>query len=132
MRLQLAPADALPGVANDAEYFLVLGDGADLLRRHAAPGQTVLPLAWSNPFPLLLGTRPPPHELLWWDAGRTFSATTRPNPALLLAGVDHVLVPKTYYDLPTSAAMIEIYADAIKSDFALRAGSRYWSLWSRK
>ncbi len=132
VRLSSAPADALPGVGNDAEYFLVLGDGVDLLRRHAAPGQAVLPLAWSNPFPLLLGTRPPPHELLWWDAGRTFSAKTRPDPALLLAGVDHVLVPKTYYDLPTSAAMIEIYADAIKAGFVLRAESRYWSLWSRK
>lgn len=132
VRLPAAPADALPGVANDAEYILVLGDGAALLRRHAAPGQTVLPLAWSNPFPVLLGTRPPRHELLWWDVGRTFSATIHPEPALLLADVDHVLVPKTYYDLPTSAAMIEIYADAIKAGFVPRAESRYWSLWSRK
>lgn len=117
---------------NDNEYLYVLSDGVELLRRHMSRPATVLPLTWSNPFPSLLGLPPVKHELLWWDAQRTFSASSHPNGRELLKEVDYVLIPKVEVPQGPGQLMREIYADNLRTAFVQIDESRYWTLVAKR
>lgn len=108
---------------------------ADLLLRPYLAGRhdrRILPFTWSNPFPLLYAQPPVRNEVAWWDAERTFNPTHRPDPSGLLGGVDLVLVPYTYANPKTLAAMHAAYDGELLRDFAREQHTAHWDLWVRK
>ncbi len=135
MDVALPPQGApTTGLHSDVAFAAVLFDGVTLLRRHlhGSTTATVLPLTWSNPFPLLLGLPPVRHELAWWDRDRTFDLRHKPDPATLLAGVDYVMIPTRYFNLESSRAMRAAYAAALNRDFRPAGRSRFWLLLARR
>ena len=68
---------------------------AALLRAHARPGEVVLALEFTNPFPAILRGPPPRGALAWMDQGRTFSTTIHPDADMLLGQAD--LIVQTDY-----------------------------------
>jgi len=126
------PAAQGPAIQNDLDYFTVLADGAALLRRHLSGSATVLPLTWTNPFPVLLGLLPVRHELLWWDAHRTFSAEIKPDAASLFKDVGYVMIPKMYYNYGATTAMQQAYAHDLDVLFTKVDETRFWTLLERR
>jgi hypothetical protein len=132
--LPSGPLGTDPAVRNDVALMGVIGDGVALLRPHVRGRRdaVVLPLTFSNPFPLILGLPPVRHEVAWWHAGRTFSQETRPEPDLLLGGVDYVLMPKRYMSYSTVLAFRAAYAPEIARDFRLVDENGSWQLLARR
>lgn len=123
-----------PVIRNDVALIGVIGEGAALLRPHlrGRHDAVVLPLTFSNPFPVVLGLPPVRHEVAWWHAGRTFSQDRKPDPDLLLGGVDYVMMPKRYMSYSTVLAFHAAYAPEIARDFRLVDENRSWQLLARR
>lgn len=121
-------------VRGDVDLIAVIGNGADLLQRHLRGRRDaiVLPLTFSNPYPVLLGLPPVPHELAWWHVDRSFSLTTKPDGERMLAGVDYVMMPRRYSYLYNSQAMHQAYAPLLTRDFREVDRSADWILLARR
>lgn len=119
-------------VQNDEGFFGLFGDGARLLDRHLHGRRdvTVLPFLMTNPYPALLGTRPVPHELAWWDAQRTFNAQRTPDPAML-DRVDYVLIPDASYGFSEATTMAEAYGATLRRSFRVIDRTPVWTLLAR-
>lgn len=126
---------AVPGtsVRDDVDLIGVIGDGVALIRPHVRgrDDAVVLPLTFSNPYPVLLGLLPVRHELAWWHADRTFSRSIKPNADLLLSGVDFVMLPKRYTNYSNVAAFRDAYAPEIARDFRVADENATWLLFAR-
>ncbi|KHL25878.1 hypothetical protein PK98_04625 [Croceibacterium mercuriale] len=132
--LPVGPLGTDPAVRNDVALMGVIGEGVALLRPHVQGRHdaVVLPLTFSNPFPLILGLPPVRHEIAWWHAGRTFSQDRKPDPALLLGGVDYVMMPKRYMSYSTVLAFRQAYAPEIARDFRVVDENGSWQLLARR
>jgi len=132
-----APPQAAPPTYNlvsDIELVRVIGEAAALLRQHlrGRDDAVVLPMTFSNPYPVMLGLPPVPHELAWWHLDRSFTRSVKPDGDLLFAGVDYVLVPKRYHNYVTVLAMRQAYAPQLTRDFREVGQSANWTLLARR
>lgn len=118
---------------NDVQYLEVLGEGTALLRSHIGKRKdvTILPFAWDNPWPTLLGVRPVRHELAWWHDGRTFNSKIYPDAAVLLGQIDYIIVPKRDYMYDTTITMLAIYEPNLRRDFHPVGKAENWTLYAR-
>lgn len=73
-----------------------------VLRTHVQPGEVILALEFSNPYPFIFEAPPPKGALIWLDRGRSYSTKVHPNPQDLLANVD--VVVQTDYPSEVSTA----------------------------
>jgi len=119
---------------SDAQILARWDEALGMLRAHihGRHDVIVLPLIWSNPFPLLLGLPPVRHEVAWWDPSRTFNTGLRPDPALLLGNVDFVLVPHNHAPGDTTEMMWAAYGARVEGDFRPADHTRHWDLWARQ
>ena len=120
-------------ILDDVEYASILADGMAVLSKHTA-GQAnpvVLSLTWDNPFPILLRLPPAPHDLAWWDAGRSFSERSKPPGGPLFDKVDFVMIPKLYYNYESTELMLSAYRDQL-SKFKQVDASRFWTVLQRQ
>lgn len=81
---------------------------------------------------MLLGLLPVRHELLWWDAHRTFSAEIKPDVASLFKDVGYVMIPKMYYNYGATTAMQQAYAHDLDVLFTKVEETRFWTLLERR
>lgn len=122
-------------LTNDVQFASLVADGTALLRRrlNGRHDAVVLPLTWSNPFPVLLGLPPVKYELAWWDHQRTFSSTVKPDADRLFAAVDYIMVPKRGYGgLAITVALQQIYATELERDFMPVENTEAWTLLARR
>lgn len=85
----------------------------------------VLALAFSNPFPMMLGQPSPRGAPIWLHENRSYSREVFPDPEMLFEGVDFVMVAAS------EIALFEIYRDTLARDFTLQSENRYWILYVR-
>lgn len=119
-----------PTVVEDREYLSVLHDGVRLLGDNGASSSRVLPLTWTNPFPVLLGVSPGRHELSWWDPGRTFTSSVHPRPELLFQDIDYIMIPKFEwgYFSRTPQLMLDTYGMEIRRRYRTVGETGCWVL----
>lgn len=120
---KLVPTPSLAG----SELQVVLDEGVRTLRSLDQADGRVLTLAFSSPFAYALGAPPPRGGASWYDPGRTFGGDSPLDPAVVLADVDVVMVPRVF-ELPVKWAMWEQLGPAIEADFE-RHDTPLWTAW---
>ena len=143
-RLTEIPADPLAALAaarlpkikaealSQREYLLTIDDGAALLRKHIAPGETLSTLDFLDPFSFVLDLPRRAGGASWWHFGRTVTATNAPNATVFFAQADLVMVPKAPVEPFTARFLSEAYGEALVESYTLRASSRFWDLYARR
>jgi len=129
------PEDAPPvDISTGLDLAAVIGEGIGLLEPRLAGRRDaiVLSFTFSNPFPVLLGLPAVPHELAWWDEGRSFTAAIKPDAGALFAAVDYVMVPSRYNNIVSTQAMQAAYAATLARDFKPMDRSATWTLYARR
>ena len=120
---------ATPSLAG-SELQVVLDEGVRTIRSLGLDQPRVLTLAFSSPFAFALGTPPPRRGASWYDPGRTFGGDRPLEPAVVLADVDVVMVPRVF-ELPVKWAMWEQLGPTIEADFT-RQDTPLWTAWVKR
>jgi len=103
--------------------------GLDMLRSAGAEDAsrgTVATIAFSNPFPMLLGQSSPVGTPIWLAQGRTYSEEIYVSPDDFFRGVEFVLVTSE------SLSLKKIYRDTLASEFNEYSSNEYWTLFVRR
>ena len=115
-------------------YAAQVDEGRDVLQRMGGlEGKTVLPLEFSNPYPFLLGVRPPAGALLWYHDGTTFNGGVSTSLDEIFDRTDIVLVPHVSVDpqmRPVLNGMFERYNLRTSKFCEFHIGC-YWSFYRR-
>jgi hypothetical protein len=112
-----------------------LQEALTVLHRIAGPHDRILALEFGNPYPAFTGTVPPSGSLLWWDAGRSFSAAVHPDPDRLLGSTTIVLQERwAGSERPDGIAVLlwRIYGPQIERRYVRVALTQYWTVWKRR
>ena len=115
-----------------------VNDGLALVRRHVSPQQSVLALAFSNPFTYALGLRPPRGTPVWFDFDINFNRRNHMDPERLFADVDFVIEPvlragDVYVNgKATLDALHDIYEPYLAQQYVEVERSTYWRLRRRR
>jgi hypothetical protein len=115
-----------------------VNDGLALARGHVSPEQSILTLAFSNPFPYALGGRAPRGVPTCFDLELTFNAKVHPDAASLFADVDFIMSPvitdeDAYGGGRRGTQTLEsIYGSYLAERYVEVGRSRYWVLRGRR
>jgi len=110
----------------------LIEDGIRILDRFARPGERVLSMTFSNPFPILRGEPSPIGGPLWWDKIRTYNPERHPKSEEAFGGVDLLMVPKFSYDWPQAEYFQYFYRNEKEELFAVVHDGPYWTLMRKK
>jgi len=108
-----------------------IGDGLSLVREHGLEDRTILVGDRINVMPYLLNAPPPKGTLAWFDIGRTFSATAHPDPDVLFADVEVVMIHRQTVFPATRNLFTALYQDELDSRYALVDETDDWILYAR-
>jgi hypothetical protein len=115
-------------------YVAQIDEGREVLQRLGnLSDQTVFPLEFSNPYPFLLGTRPPRGALLWYHDGTTLNGSVPTSLDVIFDRSDVVLVPHISVDAqmrPVLNGMFERYNRRTSKFCEFHVGF-YWSFYRR-
>ncbi len=112
----------------DARYRAFVNDGLALVKQHARPGDTVMPLEFSNPFSYGLGLKPARGGATTLDYLTTFNDTHRPTAEWLFGSARLVMVPKIY-PYPTLENIRRIYGPFLNQHFHVVGESPQWRIY---
>lgn len=133
MRALSATSTAIVHFTNKS-YVPQVEEGVAVLRGiDGLANARVFPLTFSNPFPFLLGTRPPDKTPLWIHDGTTFNGDDPTFLDPLLAGSDIILVPHLSIDFLMRIrlkAMFEAFNARTRMFCEFHTGL-YWSYYRR-
>lgn len=110
----------------------LIEDGIRVLNRFARPGERVLSMTFSNPFPILRGEPSPIGGPLWWDKIRTYNETRHPASSAAFGGVDLLMVPKFAYDWPQADYFRNFYKSEMMVLFETVEDGPYWTLMRKR
>jgi hypothetical protein len=96
------------------------------------PGDSVVTLAMSNPFPALLDTREARGASLSLQDERTVDKATYLAPKAMFRDADHVMIPRVSMVGSTSELMSKLYGPWLSAHYEQHVDSAYWSRWSRR
>ncbi|MEO0821831.1 MAG: hypothetical protein AAF074_15565 [Pseudomonadota bacterium] len=111
-----------------------LFNGLALLREAGAgqPGQgAILPLTFSNPYPMLMGAAPPRYSSNWYDAWRNITDTVHVPAETLFSDVEFVMIRPTETRQP-DVLMQSIYLDYVEAAFEPAGENAFWKLYRRR
>lgn len=115
-------------------YVAQVDEGRDVLQRlDNISSQIVLPLEFTNPYPFLLGAKPPRGALLWYHDGTTFNGNAPATLDRVFDRTDIVLVPHISVDpqmRPVLNGMFERYNRRTSRFCEFHVGL-YWSFYRR-
>ncbi|MBI1361446.1 MAG: hypothetical protein GC155_14305 [Alphaproteobacteria bacterium] len=134
-RRELLPLIGALGRRQDlrqGEYMHVVMAGVADLRGAMRPGDSIVTLAMSNPFPALLDARDAKGASLSLQSNRTVDDTTYPKPEDMFRDADHVMIPRVSMVSSTSELMNELYGSWLTAHYEEHVDSAYWSRWSRR
>lgn len=116
-----------------------VNDGLALIRAHAAEGDTVFALAFSNPFPIALGWPSPRGAPIWFEHGLNFNDNTYYPAERIFADAKFVIIPIiTDEDVyreggrHTADALVRIYGPYLEASYDEVGRSSYWILMERR
>ncbi len=112
------------------EYMASLMAGMSELRAVMKPGESVASIEMTNPFPFLMGVRPAKGSYLTLDGDRTFNTKVYPDPAIMLADADHVMIPRQSGRTPDIAN--HVYREWLAQHYEARVESLYWVRYSHR
>lgn len=114
------------------EYMQVVLAGLADLQKVVIEGDSVVTLDMANPFAFLLESRPADGSWLSLHSTRTVDEDYFPDPALMFADADHVMIPKTSMLQSTSELMAELYDDWLTAHYEQRVETTFWVRYSRR
>jgi hypothetical protein len=114
------------------EYMETLVAGAADLRGVIKPGESIVTLDMSNPFPFMLNARPAKGSWLTMDAGRTLTEKMHPAPEDIFADADHVMIAKLSLTYTSSVLAMNVYAPWLAQHYAERVETPYWVRFSHR
>ncbi|HEX8280204.1 MAG TPA: hypothetical protein VF551_02405, partial [Chthoniobacterales bacterium] len=109
-----------------------INDGLRLLDENASPTARIETFDFTNPFPFASLRPPNKGGSAGWQRGFTLSERRYHPPERILGNADVVMVPKSSGNPPTTALLLELYADYLRAHFALGAETEHWSLLARR
>jgi hypothetical protein len=119
-------------VPEETWYTDFVNDGLVLLRANRAPGETVMCLDFSNPFPFATQSRPAEGGATALQYLSTFNAFHKPSPEWLFGYANLVMVPKKYSDNTLTESIPRLYGPYLEQHFTQIAESAQWDLYRRK
>lgn len=114
------------------EYMETLLAGIEDLRPVVKRGETVTTLDMTNPFPFLMNLRAPRGGWLTLHMNRTISEDVHPEPAVMFADADHVMIAKMSMVQSTANLMMDVYGPWLDDNYAERVETLYWTRWSHR
>ena len=119
--------------SNGALFTNYVNRGVALLQQDGGPGETVLTMDMTNPFPYALGTPPPRAGMASITYGITLDSQHHPTPERFFGNAALVMVPKRpAHDLALWTAFYRLYEAHLHQQFALAAENDSWWLWRKK
>jgi hypothetical protein len=119
--------------SNGKLYTMYINDGAALLRKVTSDTETIITMDMTNPFPYILGRKPPVGGIAAVAYNYTLSDDSRPSDDRYFGSADIVMVPKypalngCYYD-----GYFKIYETGLHKRYFLAAESDRWYLYRRR
>lgn len=114
------------------EYMVALMEGVQELEAVMRPGDSVATLDMANPFPFLMHARSAGGSYITLDADRTISERLHPDPEVLFADTDHVMIPRAAMLQHTIQFVNEVYGDWLTENYEQREETLYWTRYSFK
>lgn len=114
------------------EYMTALMEGMKELRAVMRPGDSIAMLDMANPFPFLMQARSAKGSYITLDGDRTISESLHPDPEVLFADTDHVMIPKAAMQQHTIQLVHELYDDWLTANYEQREETLYWVRYSFK
>lgn len=114
------------------EYMVALMEGMQELEAVMRPGDSVATLDMANPFPFLMHARSAGGSYITLDADRTISERLHPDPEVLFADTDHVMIPRAAMLQHTIQFVNEVYGDWLTENYEQREETLYWTRYSFK
>jgi len=114
------------------EYMETLLAGMEDLAPVVKRGETVTTLDMTNPFPFLMNLRAPKGGWLTLHMNRTISEEVHPEPAVMFADADHVMIAKMSMVQSTADLMTDLYAPWLDENYGTRVETLYWTRWSHR
>jgi hypothetical protein len=119
--------------SNGTIFTTYVNDGVALLRRVSGPGETVITMDMTNPFPYALNRKPPLGGIAAVAYKATLSKTHRPSFDAYFGNADIAMVPKhPALDDGFYVDYFRIYEPALYQRFTLAAETDWWRLYRRK
>jgi hypothetical protein len=119
--------------SNGRIYTTYINEGEALLRKVTSEQETVLTMDMANPFPYVLGRRPPLGGVAAAGYNYTLSDAHRPSDDRYFGNADIVMVPKRpAMDDVFWAGFYRIYEPGLLRRYALAAESDWWRLFRKK
>jgi hypothetical protein len=119
--------------SNGSNYTTYVNDGVALLRRCCDASDRVLAMDMQNPFPYILGWRPPRGGMASTAYNYTLSDKFRPSMDEYFGDATVVMIPKHPAMLPQYAnRFYEIYTPAVQQRFQLVKESDWFRLYKLK
>lgn len=131
--IQAPPLPTPPATETNPFELQKIDQGMTLLRAHGRPGDIVLALDFSNPYPFFLAAPSPRRALIWWHYGRDYTAVARPDPAVMLASATLVLQTKAEDELSggQGKAAWDSYGADVRARFRPVGETGMFRLWRR-
>jgi hypothetical protein len=121
------------GRSNGPIYTTYINDGEALLRKATSSQETVLTMDMTNPFPYVLGRRPPLGGIAAAGYNYTLSDAHHPSDDRYFGNADVVMVPKRpALDDVFWVGFYRIYEPGLLRRYALAAESDWWRLFRKK
>ncbi len=119
--------------SNGSVFTTYVNDGVSLLRRVSAPGETIINMDMTNPFPYALNRKPPLGGMIAPGYKYTLSDTHHPSDDAYFGKADIVMVPKhPALDDVFYVGYLRIYEPALHERFRLAGETEWWRLYRRK
>ncbi len=112
------------------EYMIGLMSGMAELEAVMRPGDSVASLDMANPFPFLMNARSAHGSYITLDGDRTISEDLHPDPEVLFADTDHVMIPKVAMLQHTVELVNELYDGWLTENYEQRNETVYWVRYS--
>jgi len=117
---------------NGRFYVSVVNDGLALLEQSSTPRESVLTLAYHNPFSYILRRKPALGGSTWLAVGDNVPKTHLLEASQVFGNADLIMVPHYPNCLQDSDATLrEAYRPYLAQHFIFVANSRWWSLYRR-
>lgn len=114
------------------EFMHVILAGVKDLETVLRPGDSVIALDMSSPFAFLLNARQARGAPLSLHEGRTVSEEHHPEPEVMFADADHVMIARLSMLQSTSELMQDVYGDWLTANYEQRVESEFWIRFSRR
>jgi len=116
----------------EGEYLDTILRGIEILTTNHYLKGSVLVFDFGNPFNFILHRQPPSGDYLWYDFGRNISNQSFPEPGVLFANVDVVMIPAFPEQIDTRNFLVEQYGKYLYNHFHLAVSTKYWRVFGKQ